>query len=169
MWMIPVTTTAEGSLSPPTEPSCAAPVLRTISGTSDARMVVLRSHTETRKARFGARLILVIEDDPMVAIALESALRGADADVVLTDCARGAVLVERPFLSAAVLDCGRASHDRRATVRRLRERRLPFVIYGTEPPDTITSGDGAPFILKSMPSEEVVRPLAFLIGRGGRG
>ena len=114
------------------------------------------------------RLILVIENEPAVATELEAAFRRADADVVLTDCARGAILVERPFLSAAVLDCG-VSRDRRTIVRRLRERRLPFVIYGTEPPDTITSGDGAPFILKSVPSEEVVRVLAFLIGRGSRG
>ncbi len=115
------------------------------------------------------RLILVIEDEPAVAVELEAALRRADADVVVTDCARGAILVERPFLSAAVLDCGLAPRERRAIVRRLRERRLPFVIFGTQPPDTVTSGDGAPFILKPAPSDDVVRALTFLLHPGGQG
>ena len=39
------------------------------------------------------RLILIIEDKPAVAKDLEAAFRRADADVVLTDSARGAILV----------------------------------------------------------------------------
>ena len=79
------------------------------------------------------------------------------------------ILVERPFLSAAILACERAPCERRAIVRRLRERRLPFLIYGTQPPDTITSGDGAPFFLKPAPSDDVVRAFTFLLRPGGQG
>lgn len=107
------------------------------------------------------RLILVIEDEPALTAELEAELRRADADVVVTDQARGAILAERPFLSAAVVG-EPASSARRAIVRRLRERNVPFLFHGTHPPDAITS-DGAPFISNAAPTEDVVKALAFLI------
>jgi hypothetical protein len=53
------------------------------------------------------QLILIIENDAAAVAEIEAALRGADADVIATDQARGAILAERPFLSAALLGTGR--------------------------------------------------------------
>jgi hypothetical protein len=105
-------------------------------------------------------LILVVIDDTTVAAQLAAAL--ADADVVVTDQARGAIMAERPFLSAAVLGSSSTSRESRAIVRRLRERNVPFVTFGTQPPDA-TIFDGAPFISSAAPADDVVTALAFLI------
>jgi len=69
----------------------------------------------------------------------------------------------RPFLSAVILDCAAASRERRAIIRRLRERRVPFLIYGVEPPSTVTSGEGAPFVPKPTPPQVLVSTLAALM------
>lgn len=111
--------------------------------------------------------ILVVDDQPSAGAELISALRAAGAIVDCAGCARAAVLIERPFLSAAVLDCVPLSGERRAIIRRLQERRVRFLIYSTEPPATVTSGLGAPYVVKPSPPETVVAALALMLGRGG--
>lgn len=111
--------------------------------------------------------ILVIDDQPSAEAELISALRAAGAVVECAGCARASVLVERPFLSAAVLDCVPLSGDRRAIIRRLQERGVRFLIYSAEPPATITSGPAAPYVAKPSPPETVVAALALMLGRGG--
>jgi hypothetical protein len=109
------------------------------------------------------RLILNIEDAPLCG--LQGVLRSAGAEVITGDSARAVILVERPFLSAAILDCGPASIERRTIVTRLRERGLPFAFYGAEPPVSST-GDGTPFVSVATPADDIVRAIAFLIRRG---
>lgn len=111
--------------------------------------------------------ILVVDDQPSAAAELLSALEAAGATVDCARCARATVLIERPFLSAAVLDCVPLSGERRAIIRRLQERRVRFLIYSTEPPATVTSGLGAPYVAKPSPPESVVAALALMLGRGG--
>jgi DNA-binding response OmpR family regulator len=111
--------------------------------------------------------ILLVDDQPSAAAELISALEAAGATVDCAGCARAAVLVERPFLSAAVLDCSPLSGDRRAIIRRLQQRRVPFLIYSTEPPATVTSGLGVPYVAKPSPAESVVAALALMLGRDG--
>jgi DNA-binding response OmpR family regulator len=109
--------------------------------------------------------ILVVEDDPVAKNQLEPALQEAGADVVCADCARAVVLVERPFLSAAILDCYPQSGDRRAIIKRLRKRRVPFVIYSAEAPATVTSGLGAPWLEKPAPPAALIARLAVMLNK----
>ena len=105
----------------------------------------------------------MVEDDPAIRAELETALEDGGAVVSCADVARALVYVERPFLAAVVLDCAPASQERRAIIRRLRERRVPFLIYGAEPPGTVTTGQGSPFVPKPSPPQVLVSALAALI------
>lgn len=115
------------------------------------------------------RAILIIEDEPVIALDLVRAFRDAGAEVVCTDCVRGAILAERPFLSGAVMDCVPTSRDRWSIIHRLRERDVPLVFYGTVPPTTITPDQDAPFIAKTTSPAQVVRAISSLIERNGIG
>jgi CheY-like chemotaxis protein len=115
-----------------------------------------------RRALAG-RSILMVGDEPTNGFELQAALEQAGATVACADWARAGILVERPFLSAVVMDSGPSSRARREVIRRLRERCVPFLIYGAEPPATITSGQGAPFIANSAPPETVIATVIFLV------
>jgi DNA-binding response OmpR family regulator len=76
------------------------------------------------------RLILVVEDEPLVALDVSRGLEAAGARVItarsLTDAL---VKVEDPDLSAAVLDHGLSEGDTSEVCERLKERNIPFVLY----------------------------------------
>jgi hypothetical protein len=93
---------------------------------------------------------------------LDNVLANAGAAIARADLVRAIVLIERPFLSAVVLDCAPASKERRSVIRRLRDRGVPFLIYSAEEPSTITSGHGAPFLRRPSPASTVLRALASL-------
>jgi DNA-binding response OmpR family regulator len=115
------------------------------------------------------REILVIEDEPVVTLDLAKALQDAGAEVICTDCVRGAILAERPFLSGAIMDCVPTSRDRWSIIRRLRERDVPLVLYRTVPPATNTPNLSAPFVAKTASPAQVVRVISSLIRRNGAG
>ena len=106
--------------------------------------------------------ILLVKDDPTLSD-LKTALGDAGAVITCADLARALVYVERPFLSAAILDCAPASRERRDIIRRLRDRHVPFLIYSTEPPGSVAIGQGAPFVPKPSPTELLVSALAALM------
>ena len=80
------------------------------------------------------RSILVVEDEPMIALDLETSLYNAGARV-LSACTldRALHLVEHAGLSAAVLDYGLSTHNCTPICERLAQRRIPFVIYSGYP------------------------------------
>ena len=74
------------------------------------------------------RSILIVEDEPLIALDIAQAFEDAGAEIVVTSTLHHAlVLVEHDGLSAAVLD--HALHDSSPLCQRLHERKLPFVIY----------------------------------------
>jgi CheY-like chemotaxis protein len=80
------------------------------------------------------RSILVVEDEPLIALDLETFLRGAGAQVhSACSLERALQLAGRPGLSAAVLDYGLSARDCGAVCDRLQQRRIPFVIYSGYP------------------------------------
>lgn len=74
--------------------------------------------------------ILIVEDEPLVAMDISSACEAAGA-VALTaaSLAVAAPLVEQDGLSAAVLDFGFKDGDSRALCARLNERDIPYVLH----------------------------------------
>jgi DNA-binding response OmpR family regulator len=76
------------------------------------------------------RSILIVEDEPLIALDLVTAFQQAGAVVFaarsLADATR---LAEHDGLSAAVLDFGLGDNDAGALCVRLEQRRIPFILH----------------------------------------
>jgi DNA-binding response OmpR family regulator len=76
------------------------------------------------------RSILVVEDEPLIALDIAEGLKAAGASVLaahsLTDAMR---MAADPDLSAAVLDFSLRDGDGSALCDRLKEREIPFVLH----------------------------------------
>jgi DNA-binding response OmpR family regulator len=76
------------------------------------------------------RSILIVEDEPLIALDVGEALKSAGARVVAASTLSEALsAVEQSNLSAAVLDHGLKDGDSSQVCARLKERDIPFVIY----------------------------------------
>lgn len=76
------------------------------------------------------RLILVVEDEPLVALDVDNALRNAGARVVSAGYVEsGLYTTEHPNLSAAVVDLHLGDGSGTAVCRRLRHLGVPFLVY----------------------------------------
>jgi CheY-like chemotaxis protein len=81
------------------------------------------------------RVILVVEDVPLIALDLKAMLEGAGANVISANARDAAQAAECPDISAGVLDLRSGSSEHRPIARRLRQRGVPFLFYATHPPD----------------------------------
>jgi CheY-like chemotaxis protein len=75
------------------------------------------------------RSILVVEDEPLIAMDIEQAFKNAGARVVLTRTAREALSSIEDTLSAVVLDHGLSDGDSSELCDLLKKRNIPFVLY----------------------------------------
>jgi DNA-binding response OmpR family regulator len=76
------------------------------------------------------RSILVVEDEPLIAMDIATEFESRGARVVQTHTLREAVdLVEEDGLSAAILDHGLPDGDSTKLCERLAQKRIPFVTY----------------------------------------
>ena len=82
------------------------------------------------EALLTGRLILIAEDEPLIALELVRGFEDAGARVImvqtLTDALRA---VEDPDLSAAILDHGLGDGDSHTVCERMKERDIPFVTF----------------------------------------
>jgi DNA-binding response OmpR family regulator len=79
---------------------------------------------------FAGRSILVVEDEPLVAMDIATEFEDRGAHVVQTHSLKAALkLIETDGLSAAILDHGLKDGDSTQLCERLNERRIPFVTY----------------------------------------
>jgi DNA-binding response OmpR family regulator len=76
------------------------------------------------------RSILIVEDEPLIALDIAEGFRTAGASVLCAHNLRdGLRLAGHPGLSAAVLDFGLSDGDGTELCERLNERRIPFVLH----------------------------------------
>jgi CheY-like chemotaxis protein len=76
------------------------------------------------------RSILVVEDEPIIAMDVAQCLQAAGARVTAARSLKDALCkVEAPDLSAAVLDHGLHDGDASQVCARLEQRNIPFVVY----------------------------------------
>ena len=74
--------------------------------------------------------ILIVEDQPLIALDVAQALEDAGAKVTTTNTLKHAViLAEQDGLSGAILDHVLSDGDSTQLCSRLKERDIPFVIY----------------------------------------
>ena len=79
---------------------------------------------------FAGRVVLIIEDEPLIALDISHAfeVEGAKTIVVRT-LAAALVAVEDPALSAAIVDHALGDGDSSEICERLNERNVPFITY----------------------------------------
>ena len=74
--------------------------------------------------------ILVLEDEPLIALEITEALGQAGAKVFVAHSLREALrFADHPALSAAIVDLGLSDGDADSVCERLVARAIPFVIY----------------------------------------
>ena len=84
------------------------------------------------------RSILIVEDEPVIALDLVTAFEQAGAVVLAArSLAEASGLVEHDGLSAAVLDFGLGDDDAGALCARLEQRRIPFILHSGYSPATL--------------------------------
>jgi DNA-binding response OmpR family regulator len=116
-------------------------------------------------ANLAGQTILVVEEQPLIALDLQRALEGAGAEVVVARNAADALPRIGQFdFTAAVIDWRPATEDHRVVARALKQRKVRFVFYATNLPEDVTTVRGAPIFLKPAHPEEILKALALLTG-----
>jgi len=104
--------------------------------------------------------VLIVEDEPLIAIDIAQALESARATVVMAATLRdGLRLAEHPTLSAAIVDLILGGDDAVVLFKRLTDRGVPCVIYTGNvdiPPGCTPSA----IVQKPARSEALLRALA---------
>ena len=94
------------------------------------------------------RLILVVENELLIAMDIVKALEDAGANATMTTTARHAmILIEHDGLAGAIMDHGLTDGDSTTVCARLQERGIPYVSYSGYEPVKGASVD-APHIMK---------------------
>jgi DNA-binding response OmpR family regulator len=89
-------------------------------------------------ATLDGRVVLVVEDEPLVGLDIAEMLKASGASVVPTRKVADAVAwMDRVEFSAAILDINLGGEDCSAVCQRLSERGIPFLFYTgyAQPPD----------------------------------
>jgi DNA-binding response OmpR family regulator len=107
--------------------------------------------------------ILVVEDEPLIALEIVTALEQAGAHATTTSTVRHAlILADHDGLSAAIIDHALSDGDSTALCRRLAERNIPYVSYsGYEP--VVGASANALFIAKPVPMDELLTGVEHLL------
>ena len=111
------------------------------------------------------RVILVVEDEPLLALEMDKALRVAGAKVVSAGFLEsGLCSTEHPQLAAAVVDLHLGDGNGTALCRRLRQLGVPFVVH-TGYPLMVTEREwsGATVIYKPAHPDRIVAALVQLL------
>ena len=113
------------------------------------------------KALFG-RSILIVEDEPLIALEVHAAFRATGASIVSATNTREALrTIALPDLSAAVVDINLDGGDCSLVCKRLSERGIPFVFYtGDARADILHHWPEAPVLTKLADKERVVQTVA---------
>jgi DNA-binding response OmpR family regulator len=116
-------------------------------------------------ANLAGQTILVVEEQALVALDLQTALEQAGAEVMVARNATEALARINEFVfAAAVVDWRPGSDDHRVVARALKQEQVRLVFYATHPPEDVTTVRGAPIFLKPGRPEEIVQALALLVG-----
>jgi CheY-like chemotaxis protein len=108
--------------------------------------------------------ILLVEEQPIIALDLQTALQDAGAKIVVArDAAEALAHIGHVGFTAAILDLRPASNEHRTIARALKQKGVPFLFHATQPPEDVTTMRGAPILQKPTRSQDIVRALAHLV------
>jgi DNA-binding response OmpR family regulator len=105
-------------------------MISTSSGFILVRVVLLGSSLVASSLPLSGRSVLVVEDEPLIALDIADGLRTAGASVYCAHNLRdGLRLAMHPDLAAAVVDFGLSDGEGTALCEKLHERGVPFVLH----------------------------------------
>ncbi|MFM9849407.1 MAG: response regulator [Hyphomicrobiaceae bacterium] len=107
--------------------------------------------------------VLVVEDDPFIALDVAANLESEGATVVGPAYDLAAALAEDAGLSAAVLDLRLEPEDTLPVAARLAERGMPFLLQTTDPRAVLDARPDALVLSKPFPAETLVLTLETLL------
>jgi DNA-binding response OmpR family regulator len=113
-------------------------------------------------AGFNGRAILIVEEEPLIALDLQMAFESAGAKVVWSRVRDAVQVVEPRRFSAAILDLPHGSSEHRPIVRRLRAQGVPFIFYSTRYPDDVTMR-GVPIVFKPEHPDRIVAAVELVL------
>jgi CheY-like chemotaxis protein len=109
------------------------------------------------------RSILIVEDEPLIALEVHAAFRAAGASIISAADSKEALrMIGLPDLSAAVVDINLGDGDDCSAVcKRLSERGIPFVFYtGEARADILRKWPDAPILTKLADKQRIVEVVA---------
>ena len=111
------------------------------------------------------RSILVVEEEPLVALQLEEQLHRAGAKVLAAGKLYEALhMAEHPALSAAVMNLRLGDDDTTRVCRRLAQLGVPFVFHTRyDPAEALRNWPDAPVVSKPADSHVIVNSVAKLL------
>jgi DNA-binding response OmpR family regulator len=124
-----------------------------------------------RRGSLAGRSVLVVEDEPLIALDLQGILKVAGASVINCFNANDAIrsISLSLELSAAVLDVNLGTEDCSRVCRALAKRHIPFVFYTAYTrAHVVDQWPGAPVISKPASMTKIVAAVAKLVERADR-
>jgi len=108
------------------------------------------------------RSILIIEDEPLIALEIGAAFGAAGASIVsASDAGEALRMVSSPGLSAAVVDMSLGNEDCSAVCECLSDRGIPFIFFtGEARADILLRWPNAPILTKLADKQRVVETVA---------
>jgi DNA-binding response OmpR family regulator len=109
--------------------------------------------------------VLIVEDEPLIALDLHAALSAAGAGLMAaTDTDEALRLIRRNDVSAAVLDIGLGDRDCTAVCQALLHHRIPFLFHtGQLDAAMLQAWPQAPVLAKPARHGEIVAAVADLV------
>ena len=115
------------------------------------------------------RLILVVENEVLIAMEIVSALEDAGAQTTMTTSARHAmILINHDGLAGAIMDHGLSDGDSTEVCARLKARGIPYISYSGYEPVPGADPD-APFIAKPASMDMLLGAMEKLLAGPRRG
>lgn len=118
----------------------------------------MRAHNGT----LAGRSILIVEDEPLIALEVHAAFNAAGASIVSAAHKKEALrMISLPGLSAAVVDINLGGHDCSDVCKRLSDSGIPFVFYtGDARADILRKWPDAPILTKLADKKRIVEVVA---------
>jgi len=112
-----------------------------------------------------SKTILIIEDEPLIALDLHGALAAAGAGVIAaTDTLEALRLIRRNEVSAAIVDVNLGNENCLAVCQALFHRSIPFLFYtGQRGSDALKAWPETPVFFKPTPSATIIDRLGQLM------
>jgi DNA-binding response OmpR family regulator len=108
--------------------------------------------------------LLIVEDEPLIAMDIELTLEQAGARLtVATAVDQALLLVEQDGLSGAIVDHTLGPANSACLYKRLRERAIPFIVY-TGRGLTQQECDGGILLPKPVPPERLLTAVEQMLG-----